>query len=206
MRTKPTILTSASTLAAALMLSLSACGGGGESADSSTTGGGEGDSGSASEADGSASEYPGEFTVAHGDSTFRVGYDETRADTVSATCSDDGGVITATISESGTGNVFTTTQPEEGSGYAGGTLTLGDGSGEYTWVPVDGITAEDVSDLSEDAAPLFEDDSQSGSPVLWNSDGTADFGTGIRQETEQGELRVQTPGLLDCSNGTAILE
>ncbi|MEW1990143.1 hypothetical protein AB0365_16920 [Brevibacterium casei] len=202
MRTKPTSITAAATLAAALMLSLSACGGGGESADSSTAGAAKGHSSSASEADGSATEYPGEFTVANGDSTFRVGYDETRAGTVSATCSDGGGVITATVTESTTGNVFTTTQPEGGSGYAGGTLTLGDGSGEYVWVPLAGIDAEDVRGDTQ----IFEDESQSGSPVLWNADGTADFGTGIRHETEEGELRVQTPGLLDCSNGAAIPE
>lgn len=100
------------------------------------------------------------------------------------------------------GNVFTTTQPESGAGYAGGTLTLGDGSGEYTWVPIDGINAEDI----RGDAQIFEDESQSGSPVLWNPDGTADFGTGIRQETDEGELRVQTPGLLDCSGGAAIPE
>lgn len=195
--TRSRVATTLATVAVAA-LALTACSGG---ADTSSDGSAPAENGQESQAS-AANEYPGSFTVQNNDSTFRVGYDETNPDTVSATCSESDGLITATVTESTSGNVFTTTQPESGAGYAGGTLTLGDGSGEYTWVPIDGINAEDI----RGDAQIFEDESQSGSPVLWNPDGTADFGTGIRQETDEGELRVQTPGLLDCSGGAAIPE
>lgn len=147
-------------------------------------------------------EYPGEFTVANGDSEFYVGNGPHRPDTVSAVCREDGGVVTATITESQTGNTFTTTQPEAGAGYAGGTLILGDGS-EFTWVPLDGITDEKI----RGDAQIFKDKTQDGSPVLWNPDGTFSFQSGLQQQTtksEDGVVSVQTPGEVDCSNGAAI--
>lgn len=153
-------------------------------------------------AEAAASEYPGEFTVANGDSEFYVGNGPHRPDTVSAMCSEKDGVITATITESKTGNTFTTTQPEAGAGYAGGTLTLGDGS-EFTWVPLDGVTDEEI----RGDAQIFEDKMQDGFPVLWNPDGTFSFQSGLQQQTtksEDGAVSVQTPGEVDCSNGAAI--
>lgn len=74
---------------------------------------------------GGATEYAGEFTVASGDSSFCVG-ELFRHDTVTVQCAERGGVITATISESGTGNELVTAQPAEGSGPADGVLTLGE--------------------------------------------------------------------------------
>lgn len=142
---------------------------------------------------GSTSEYPGSFTVANGDSSFYVG-ELFRHDTVSVTCVEKGGTITATISESRTGNTFVTTQPDEGSGLAGGTLTLGESGDEFTWKVRDGATAEDE-------AP-FEDEMQSGEPAAWAENGMIDFGSGLRQATtksDEGEVRVQIPGQVDCS-------
>lgn len=59
---------------------------------------------------GGTNEYPGEFTVSNGDSSFYVG-NQHRSDTVTVKCSEKGGTITATLSESETGSEFTTTQP-----------------------------------------------------------------------------------------------
>lgn len=180
-------------------LALSACSGGDDTAsgDSAPAGNGE-------DSQASAEEYPGQFTVANGDSSFYVG-ELFRHDTVSAMCSSTtDGIITATISESRTGNSFTTTMPDEGAGFAGGTLTLGDGT-EYTWVPLDGVTDE----MYRNGEQIFEDENQSGQPVTWNADGTLAFGSGLRQattESDEGEVRVQVPGQVDCSGGAAIPE
>lgn len=145
---------------------------------------------------GGGNEYPGSFTVANGDSTFYVG-EQFRHDTVSVTCAEKGGTITATISESRTGNKFVTTQPDEGSGLAGGTLTLGESGDEFTWTLRDGATA------GHDAP--FEDDMQSGEPAAWAENGMIDFGSGLRQATtksDEGEVLVQIPGQVDCSGGS----
>lgn len=141
-----------------------------------------------------AKEYPGEFTVANGDSEFYVGNGPHRHDTVTVRCSEKGGTITATLTESNTGNSFTTTQPEEGAGLAGGTLTMGDSGDEYVWNVRDGATAEDEHP--------FEDDMQSGDPVTWTDNASFTFGSGVRQATtksDDGEVRVQTPGEVVCS-------
>src|SRR5690606_18770720 len=52
---------------------------------------------------GSTNEYEGEFTVANGDSSFYVG-EMFRHDTVTVTCTEKRGTVTATITESRTGN------------------------------------------------------------------------------------------------------
>ena len=140
---------------------------------------------------GGTNEYAGEFTVANGDSSFYVG-ELFRHDTVSVTCMEKGGTITATISESETGNEFTTTQPDEGSGPAGGTLTMGDSNEEFTW---------ELSASGDEENP-FADEMQSGEPVSWTDTGILEFGTGLRQATtgsDDGEVRVQIPGQVDCS-------
>lgn len=145
-----------------------------------------------------AEEYPGEFTVANGDSRFYVGTGPHRPDTVSVQCSKKSDVTTATITESQSGNTFVTTQPEEGSGYAGGTLTMGDGGEEFTWVPREGITEGDVQGDGQ----VFEDEMQDGAPVLWTDNGTFTFGYGLRQHTtrvDDGQVKVQTPGEVMCS-------
>lgn len=145
---------------------------------------------------GGANEYPGEFTVANGDSSFYVG-ELFRHDTVTVTCTEKGGTVTATISESRTGNEFVTTQPDEGSGLAGGTLTLGESGEEFTWEVRDGATADDDNP--------FEDEMQSGEPVSWTDTGILEFGSGLRQATtksDAGEVRVQIPGQVDCSSGS----
>lgn len=139
-------------------------------------------------------EYPGEFTVANGDSSFYVGNGPHRPETVTVQCSEKGGNITATLTESETGNTFTTTQPDEGSGLAGGTLTMGQGGDKYEWTVRDGATTEDEHP--------FEDEMQSGEPVTWTAAGMLSFGSGVRQATtdnEDGEVRVQTPGEVDCA-------
>ena len=194
--TRSTVASVAAIFAVAT-LALTACSGGDDDAsgDSAPAGNSE---------DSQASEYPGEFTVANGDSEFYVGDGPWRHDTVSAMCNTKDGVITATMSESTSGATFTTTQPAEGAGYAGGTLTMADGT-EYTWTPLDGITDE----MYRNGEQIFEDESQAGSPITWNADGTADFGSGPRVEAEDGQstvVQVSVPGLLDCSNGAAIPE
>ena len=140
---------------------------------------------------GGATEYPGEFTVANGDSSFYVG-ELFRHDTVTVKCTEKGGTITATISESRTGNEFTTTQPDEGSGPAGGVLPLGESVDEFTW---------EINDSGDG----FSNDMQSGEPVMWSDTGVLDFGSGMRQDTtrsEEGSVRVQIPGQVDCSSGS----
>lgn len=140
---------------------------------------------------GGTTEYAGEFTVANGDSSFYVG-ELFRHDTVTVKCAEQGGAITATISESSTGNEFVTTQPAEGSGPAGGMLTLGETGEEITW---------EVSDSGSEENP-FSNDMQSGQPVSWTDTGILEFGTGLRQATtssDDGEVRVQIPGQVDCS-------
>lgn len=146
---------------------------------------------------GGTTEWNGEFTVANGDSSFYVG-ELFRPDTVTVTCTEKGGTITATISESQTGNEFVTTQPDEGDGLAGGTLTLGESGDEFTWEVRDGATAD-----PNDENP-FKNDQQSGVPIVWTSTGVLDFGSGLRQATtnsDEGEVRVQVPGQVDCSGG-----
>lgn len=141
---------------------------------------------------GGTNEYAGEFTVANGDSSFYVG-ELFRHDTVSVKCMENGGTITATISESETGNEFTTTQPDGGSGPAGGTLTA-EGE-EYTW---------ELSASGDEEHP-FADEMQSGEPVFWTDTGILEFGSGLRQATtasDEGEVRVQIPGQVDCSGGS----
>ncbi|WP_240372159.1 hypothetical protein [Brevibacterium zhoupengii] len=143
---------------------------------------------------GGTNEYPGEFTVANGDSSFYVG-ELFRHDTVTVTCTEKSGTITATIAESRTGNTFVTTQPEEGSGLAGGTLTTGDDE-DYTWEVSDRATTDDENP--------FTGDMQSGEPVSWTDTGVLSFGSGLRQATtnsDEGEVRVQIPGQVDCSAG-----
>lgn len=196
--TRSRVATTLATVAVAA-LALSACSGG-----DGTASGEAAPAGNNEDAQASGEEYPGEFTVANGDSEFYVGDGPWRHDTVSAMCSAKDGIITATITESTSGASFTTTQPAEGAGYAGGTLTMGDGN-EYTWVPLDGISDEDIRGDGQ----VFEDESQAGSPITWNADGTADFGSGPRVESEDGQstvVQVRVPGLLDCSNGAAIPE
>lgn len=141
-----------------------------------------------------AKEYPGEFTVANGDSSFYVGNGPHRPDTVTVRCSEKNGTITATLTESKTGNSFSTTQPKEGAGLAGGTLTMGDSGDEYVWKVRDGATAEDEHP--------FEDEMQSGDPVTWTDNDSFTFGSGVRQATtksDDGEVRVRTPGEVVCS-------
>lgn len=143
---------------------------------------------------GGANEHPGEFTVANGDSSFYVG-NQHRSDTVTVKCSEKGGTITATITASDDGAEFTTTQPDEGSGLAGGTLTM-DGE-EFTWEVHDGATADDEKP--------FVDEMQTGEPVTWTDTGILEFGSGLRQATtksDEGEVRVQIPGQVDCSGGS----
>lgn len=148
---------------------------------------------------GGTSEWDGAFTVANGDSEFFIGDGPHRADTMTVKCSEDGGAITATITESQTGNTFTTTQPDEGEGYSGGTLTLGDGGEEFTWNLLDSATDEDM----RGGGPVFEDDAQSGAPVLWADDNTFTFQYGgLTQKTtktDTGSVVVTAPGSVDCS-------
>ncbi|WP_137770446.1 hypothetical protein [Brachybacterium sp. SGAir0954] len=132
--------------------------------------------------------------MANGDSSFYVG-NLHRSDTVTVTCSEKGGTITATITASDDGAEFTTTQPDEGSGLAGGTLTM-DGE-EFTWEVRDGATADDEKP--------FVDEMQTGEPVSWSDTGILEFGSGLRQATtksDEGEVRVQIPGQVDCSGGS----
>ncbi|MGP5484675.1 hypothetical protein ACTXMZ_17015 [Brachybacterium alimentarium] len=167
-------------IAAVVTLGLAACGGG----VSETSSGG------------AANEWSGVFTVANGDSSFYVG-ELFRHDTVTVKCTEKGGTISAVISESRTGNKFVTTQPDEGSGLAGGTLTLGEGGEEFTWAVRDGATAEEENP--------FEGEMQSGEPVAWTDTGMLEFGSGLRQATtngDEGEVRVQIPGQVDCSGGS----
>lgn len=138
---------------------------------------------------GGTSEYPGSFSVANGDSSFYVG-ELFRHETVTVKCAEKHGTITATISESQTGNEFVTVQPDEGSGLAGGTLTTGDGE-KFTWELRDGATADDEKP--------FNHDTQTGEPVSWTGAGILEFGSGMRQATTHGEMRVQIPGNVDCS-------
>ncbi|SMX85155.1 hypothetical protein BSP109_02016 [Brevibacterium sp. Mu109] len=142
---------------------------------------------------GGTTEWNGQFTVANGDSSFYVG-NLHRADNVTVECSEKGGTISATITASDDGSVFTTTQPDDGSGPAGGTLKMGDGE-EFTW---------EVSD-SGNAEHPFENDEQTGSPVTWTDTGVVEFGSGLRQATtksDEGEVRVQIPGQVDCASGS----
>lgn len=114
---------------------------------------------------------------------------------MTVTCTEQGGNISATISESNTGNEFTTTQPEQGSGPAGGVLTLGETGEEFTW---------EVSDSGSEENP-FSNDMQSGQPDSWTDTGIMEFGTGLRQattENDDGEVRVQIPGQADCPSGS----
>ena len=141
-----------------------------------------------------AKEYSGAFTVTNGDSSFYVGNGPHRPEAVTVQCSEKGGTITATLTESETGNTFTTTQPDEGSGPAGGTLTMGDGGKEYEWTVRNGAAEGDDHP--------FENEMQSGEPVSWTDTGMFSFGSGVRQATtdnDDGEVRVQTPGEVDCS-------
>ena len=143
---------------------------------------------------GGTNEYAGEFTVANGDSTFYVG-ELFRHDTVTVTCTEQGGTIAATISESRTGNEFTTAQPDEGRGPAGGVLTLGESDEEFTW---------EISDSGNEKNP-FENAQQSGQPVAWTDTGILDFGSGLSQATtasDEGQVHVQIPGQVDCSGGS----
>lgn len=153
---------------------------------------------------GGSTEYPGEFTVANGDSTYYVGDGPHRPESVTAECSEQGGVITATITETKSGNTFTTTQPEEGRGYAGGTLTLGDGGEEFTWVPLDSATDEDMRGAG---GQVFEDEMQEGAPVLWAEDGTFQFQYGgLSQKTtktDDGMVTVGVPGGVSCMEPSA---
>ena len=145
---------------------------------------------------GGTNEWNGEFTVSNGDSSFYVG-NKHRSDSVTVKCSEKGGTITATITASDDGSEFTTTQPDEGSGPAGGTLTMGDSGEEFTWTVRDGATEGDENP--------FEDDMQSGEPVSWTDTGVMEFGSGLRQATtksDEGEVRVQFPGQVDCSGGS----
>lgn len=168
-------------LAVVAAFGLAGCSGGGEDG-----GGGED----------ATNEYPGEFTVANGDSSFYVG-ELFRHDTVTVKCTEQGGTITATISESRTGNEFVTTQPNGGSGLAGGSLTLGESGEEFTWTVRDGAPADDEKP--------FEDEMQTGEPVAWTETGTLEFGSGLHQSTtksDEGEVVVQIPGQVDCSGGS----
>lgn len=143
---------------------------------------------------GGTNEYPGKFTVTNGDSEFYVG-ESFRYDAVTVKCTEKGGTITATFTESRTGNEFTTTQPDEGSGPAGGVLTLGESGEEFTW---------EVSDSGDEENP-FENVQQSGQPVIWSDTGIMDFGKGLRQATtksNEGSVCVQFPGQVDCSSGS----
>lgn len=140
---------------------------------------------------GGTREWVGSFSVANGDSSFYVG-NQHRSDTVTVKCSEKGGSITATLSESETGSEFTTTQPDEGSGPAGGTLKMGDSGEEFTW---------EVSGGGDGEHP-FENAQQTGEPVSWTDTGVIEFGPGLRQtttKTEEGEVRVQIPGHVNCS-------
>lgn len=157
---------------------------------------------SANSAKASNGEWPGKFTVANGDSEFYVGGGPYEYEKVTAMCSGKDGALTVTLSETVSGNSFTTTQPEGGSGYAGGTLTLGDGSTTFTWVPREGITEDDI--LSGES--VFEDPTQDGSPAIWNNDGSLTFGGSINQSTtkvEDGVVSVFTPGEILCSEGAS---
>lgn len=193
LNTTRTRVASVAATVAVVALALTACSGGDDTADDSSApaGGNE---------DAQAEEYPGEFTVANGDSSFYVG-ELFRPDTVTVTCTEKGGTITATITESRTGNEFVTTQPDGGNGLAGGTLTLGESGEEFTWTVRDGATTNDENP--------FEDEMQSGDPVSWTDTGILVFGSGLRQATtksDEGEVRVQFPGQVDCSGGAAIPE
>lgn len=195
-RSRSRVATTFATIAVAAV-ALSACSGEDDTASGDSA---PPEGGSASQ----SNEYPGEFTVQNGDSEFYVGDGPHRYTSVSAMCSESNGVITATVTESKSGNTFTTTQPAEGAGYSGGTLTMGDGT-EYTWTPLDGITDE----MYRNGEQIFEDETQAGSPVTWNADGTASLGAGPRVENESDQstvVQVSAPGLLDCSNGAAIPE
>src|SRR5699024_12318491 len=89
------------------------------------------------------------------------------ADAVAVECSEDGGVITATLTEPESGNTVTTTQPEGGEGYAASTLTMSGSESEF--VPRDGETAEDVdkraTESAADVPPIFENEDQYGAPI-----------------------------------------
>src|SRR5699024_10912094 len=149
--------------------------------------------------------YPGQLTGAEG--TLTIGDVGVTADALTVECSEDGGVITATLTEPESGNTVTTTQPEGGEGYAAATLTTS--GSEIEFVPRDGVTSEDVEKLAtesaEDVPPIFENEDQYGSPIEWASDGTADFYMGLHQEAEgESPVEVDVPGgTLDCSNNAA---
>ena len=137
------------------------------------------------------SEWDGSFSIANGDSSFYVG-NLHRAENVTVKCSEKGGTITATLTASDDGSVFTTTQPDEGSGPAGGTLTMGEE--EFTW---------EMGDGGDEEHP-FKNAQQTGEPVNWTDTGVLNFGPGMAQATtksEEGEVRVQIPGQVDCSGG-----
>lgn len=220
MRMKLNPIPTVVTLAAALAVSLSACGPDEAPADPSgeqaTQDQGSSDTGSEGDAGSQTNEYPGEFTVANGDSTFYVGDGPHRPDTVTVTCAETDGLITATIKESRTGNTFTTTQPEAGAGYAGGTLTLGDTGEEITWEPLDDLDEETIrlANSHPDArgdARVFAEEHQEGSPITWEADGTFEFGYGLKvvsdaatYEEQEALQEVGVPGRVDCSGGAAI--
>ncbi|SMX86214.1 hypothetical protein [Brevibacterium aurantiacum] len=219
-------------LAAVLALTLAACGqneppgdsgGQGETQEESphepegnSGADGEERGGSAPGQGNDANEYPGEFTVANGDSQYYVGNGPHRPESVTVMCSEEGGVITATITESDTRNAFTTTQPEAGAGYAGGTLTLGDTGEEITWEPLDGLDEETIrlANSHPDArgdARVFEEEHLEGSPVTWEVDGTFEFGNGLAAMSDEATYeerevvaQVSIPGRVDCSGGAAI--
>lgn len=163
-----------------------------------------------------ANEYPGEFTVANGDSQYYVGDGPYRPESVTVMCSETDGLITATITESETRSTFTTTQPEAGAGYTGGTLTLGDTGEEITWEPLDGLDEETIrlANSHPDArgdARVFDEDHLEGAPVTWEVDGTFEFGYGLAAmsdattlEEREAEAQVYIPGRVDCSGGAAI--
>lgn len=220
MRKTFTVMPAAVTLAAALALSLSACGQDEAPVDLSgpedSQDGGSSDAGRDADVGNQANQYPGEFTVANGDSEFYVGDGPHRPDTVTVSCAETDGRITATISESQTGNTFTTTQPEAGAGYAGGTLTLGENGEEVTWEPLDGLDEDTIRlanshpDVRGDAL-VFKEEHQEGSPVTWEADGTMEFGYGLKvmsdaatYEEQETLSQVAVPGRVDCSGGAAV--
>lgn len=168
-------------------LALTACGGDG------------GDqSGNQGSTNAGPAEWVGTFTVNNADSEFYLGGGPHRGRDITVKCSKEDGLITATLTGTATGNVFTTTQPASGRGYSGGELTMGNGD-KYTWVPIDGVTQEQL--LTNE--PSFKGGkTQDGTPALWAEDGSLDLGSGMAElttKTEEGMVKVSTPGTIDCT-------
>lgn len=169
-------------------LALSACGGN----DTATEGSGGGG--------GNSSEWEGSPQITNGDSQNSVGDGPWRPDDIAIKCAESGGTITATVTVPQTGDEFTTTQPDGGSGYAGGTLTMADGT-EVTWTPAADITDEEMR--TADGSP-FEDESQSGSAILWEENGNFTFPAGSMNAGEaDGMLSVNVAGGVICSQDQA---